>query len=223
MRGEGATRIRALENNLMTDFIRPRLYLIPPPLTSAEDFAPKLEKALVAGDVACVLLRFAAPDEGTRKKIAKALAPLMQKAEAAALALDDAQLAARAGLDGAHITGAGEDFDAALESLKPERIVGVGALADRDAAMRAGETNVDYLLFGALDAQDNDAEATLEWTSWWAALFNVPCVGIAHAPEEVAGLAKSGAEFLGLGERFFDDPEKIAAAQAVIDALEPTA
>ena len=211
----------------MTDFIRPRLYLITPPLASADDFAPKLEKALAAGDVACVLLRFATPDEGARKKIAKALAPAIQNAEAAALALNDAQLVARAGLDGAHVTGAGENFQDAfedvLERLKPERIVGVGGLDSRDAAMSIGETEVDYLLFGALDAQDNDAAATLEWASWWAEVFNIPCVGVAHAPEEVEALAKSGVEFLGLGASFFDAPEKIAAAQALIDALEPTA
>lgn len=207
----------------MTDFIRPRLYLITPLLSSAEDFAPKLEKALASGDVACVLLRFATPDEGVRKKIAKVLAPMIQKAEAAALALDDAQLVGRAGLDGGHINGGGENFDDALERLKPDRIVGVGGLDSRDAAMSAGETDVDYLLFGALDAQDNDAAATLEWTVWWAEVFNVPCVGVAHAPEEVDALAKSGAEFLGLGDSFFDAPEKIAAAQALIDAMEPTA
>jgi thiamine-phosphate pyrophosphorylase len=206
----------------MTDFIRPRLYLITPLLSSAEDFAPKLEKALAAGDVACVLLRFATPDEGARKKIAKALAPMIQQAEAAALALDDAQLVARAGLDGAHITGAGDNFEDALERLKPERIVGVGDLNSRDAAMKVGETQTDYLLFGALDAEENDAEATLDWACWWAEVFNVPCVGVAHAPEQVEALAKSGAEFLGLGASFFDAPEKIAAAQAVIDALEPT-
>jgi thiamine-phosphate pyrophosphorylase len=206
----------------MTDFIRPRLYLITPLLASAEEFAPKLDKALAAGDVACVLLRFATADEGARKKIAKALAPAIQKAEAAALALDDAQLAARAGLDGVHITGVGEHFDEAMESLKPARIVGVGALTDRDAAMAAGDTQVDYLLFGALDARDNDSATTLEWASWWAEVFNVPCVGVAHRPEEVASLAGCGVEFLGLGEDFFDAPEQIAAAQALIDALEPT-
>jgi thiamine-phosphate pyrophosphorylase len=207
----------------MTDFIRPRLYLVTPPLASAEDFAPRLDKALAAGDVACVLLRFSTPDEGVRKKIAKTLAPVIQKAGAAALALDDAQLVGRAGLDGAHVTGAGENFEDALERLKPDRIVGAGGLDSRDAAMTIGETDVDYLLFGALDARDNDAAVTLEWTSWWAELFNVPCVGVAHAPEEVEALAKSGVEFLGLGPGFLDAPETIAAAQALIDALEPSA
>ncbi len=207
----------------MTDFIRPRLYLITPPLDAAEDFAPKLQKALAAGDVACVLLRFATPDEGARKKIAKILAPMIQEAGAAALALDDAQLAARAGLDGVHVSGIGENFDGALDSLKPERIVGVGGLENRDAAMSAGESEADYLLFGALDAETHDAKETLEWTAWWAEVFNIPCVGVAHAPEEVEPLAKSGAEFLGLGPAFFDDPQAIGAAQAAIDALEPTA
>jgi thiamine-phosphate pyrophosphorylase len=207
----------------MTDFIKPRFYLITPPLVSAEDFGPKLQKALAAGDVACVLLRFAGADEGGRKKIAKVLAPMIHAAEAAALALDDAQLAARAGLDGVHVTGVAEAFAEALDSLKPERIVGVGGLADRDAAMSAGETDVDYLLFGALDAEHNDPAETLEWASWWAEVFNVPCVGVAHAPEEVEALARSGVEFVGLGPSFLDDPATIAAAQAVLDAVEPTA
>jgi thiamine-phosphate pyrophosphorylase len=205
----------------MTDFIKPRLYLITPPLASAEDFAPKLAKALEAGDIACVLLRFASADEGARKKIAKALAPLIHEAEAAALALDDAQLAARAGLDGVHVTGVGEDFTGAIDSLKPERIVGVGGLADRDAAMTAGGTEADYLLFGALDAADNDPVETLEWASWWAEVFNVPCVGVAHAPDEVEALANSGVEFVGLGPGFLEEPAWIEAAQAVLDAMEP--
>ncbi len=114
----------------MQDFIKPRLYLITPPVDDGEAFAPKLEAALGAGDVACVLLRFAPPDEGTRKKIAKRLAPIVWDHEAALLLPDDAQLAARAGADGAHVTGIGEKLDAALDSLKPERIVGVGGLAD---------------------------------------------------------------------------------------------
>ncbi|MGO8739126.1 thiamine phosphate synthase [Rhodoblastus sp.] len=211
----------------MNDFIKPRLYLITPRVAEAEALASSLKAALGAGDVACVLLRFATPDEGARKKIVKALAPVVQAAGAALLAPDDALLAARAGADGVHVEGLGENFAAALESLKPERIVGVGALADRDEAMRAGESDVDYLMFGALDPGGDSAAAILERASWWADLFNVPCVAVAHRPEEVEALARSGAEFVALGPDFFADPRGIASAvaeaQAALDRAEARA
>jgi len=206
----------------MTDFIKPRLYLISPPLDDAETFAPTLQAALGAGDVACVLLRFAVADEGARKKIVKALAPLVQNSDAAVLVLDDPQLAARAGMQ-----GLGEDFGAALESLKPERIVGIGALGNRDEAMIAGESDVDYLMFGDLESGGDSAETIGERAAWWAELFNVPCVAVAHEPGEVEALARSGAEFVALGPRFFADPRGIAAAvaeaQAALDRAEARA
>ena len=70
-----------------------RLYLISPALADAESFAPALEAALAAGDVACVLLRFAGPDEGTAKKIVRALLPIAQGHEAALLVEGDPKVA----------------------------------------------------------------------------------------------------------------------------------
>jgi thiamine-phosphate pyrophosphorylase len=211
----------------MTDFIKPRLYLITPPIADADSFAPVLRAALGAGDVACALLRFAPPDEGARKKIFRALAPIVQDADAAALVADDPVLAARAGADGVHIEGYGETFAAALDSLKPERIVGIGGLANRDEAMNAGEGEADYLMFGGLEPGAMSAAEILERASWWAELFNVPCVAVAHAPAEVAPLAVCGAEFVALGPTFFADPRgpaiAIAEAQAALDAAEARA
>ncbi len=211
----------------MSDVIKPRLYLITPPVAEADGLASALRAALGAGDVACVLLRFSTPDEGARKKIVKALAPVVQGAGAALLVPDDALLAARAGADGVHVQGLGENFGAALESLKPERIVGVGGLANRDEAMRAGESDVDYLMFGALDSGGDSAAAILERASWWAELFNLPCVAVAHRPDEVEALAGSGAEFVALGPDFFADArgiaEAVAQAQAAIDRAEAKA
>jgi thiamine-phosphate pyrophosphorylase len=211
----------------MNDFQKPRLYLITPPIADDESLAPALKAALGAGDVACVLLRFSTPDEGARKKIVKALAPVVQGAGAALLVADDPVLAARAGADGVHVEGLGENFSAALDSLKPERIVGVGALANRDEAMRAGESDADYLLFGALDPGADGAAAVLERASWWAELFNVPCVAVAHRLEDVEVLAGSGAEFVALGPDFFADPRglatAVAQAQAALDRAEAEA
>jgi thiamine-phosphate pyrophosphorylase len=211
----------------MNDFQKPRLYLITPRVAEAESLAPALKAAMGAGDVACVLVRFSTADEGARKKIVKAVAPVVQGGGAALLVPDNALLAARAGADGVHVEGLGENFSAALESLKPERIVGVGTLADRDEAMRAGESDVDYLMFGALDPGGDSAAAVLERASWWAELFNVPCVAVAHRPDEVEALARSGAEFVALGPDFFADPHGIAnavaQAQAALDRAEAEA
>ena len=211
----------------MNDFQKPRLYLITPPIAEAESLAPALKAAMGAGDIACVLVRFSTADEGARKKIDKALAPLVQAVGAALLVPEDTLLAARSGADGVHVEGLGENFSAALESLKPERIVGVGTLSNRDEAMRAGESDVDYLMFGALDPGADSAAAVLALAAWWAELFNVPCVAVAHRPEEVDALARSGAEFVALGPDFFADARGIAAAvaqaQAALDRAEAEA
>ncbi len=211
----------------MTDLIKPRLYLITPPVAEAQGFAPLLEAALGAGDVACVLLRFAAPDEGSRKKIAKSLGPLVQNSGAALLLPDDAQLAVRAGADGVHVARPGETLAAALQSLKPDRIVGVAGITEKDSAMRAGESGVDYLMFGDPDPGGESAESVLERASWWAEIFNTPCVAVAHDPAEIAALARSGAEFVALGPEIFADPRgpatRVAAAQAELDRVEAAA
>lgn len=211
----------------MTDFIKPRLYLITPPVGDAQTFAPVLTAALAAGDVACVLLRFAPPDENARKKICRALAPLVQDRGAALLLADDPQLAVRAGADGVHMTHSGEKLEAALESLKPDRIVGVGGLADKDQAMGAGEQDIDYVMFGDLDPGGESADAVLERASWWAEIFNVPCIGVAHEMDQVESLAGSGVEFVALGPKIFADPrgaaDSVAQAQAALDRAEASA
>ncbi len=218
---------RRLLKKLMTDFIKPRLYLITPPVADAESFAPALEAALGAGDVACVLLRFAPPDENARKKICRALAPLVQERGAALLLTDDSQLAVRAGADGVHVTQPGEKLIAALDSLKPERIVGIGGIADKDQAMTAGEKDVDYLMFGDLDPGGEPPESVLERASWWAEIFNLPCIAVAHDLAEVEALARTGAEFIALAAEIFADPRgpapAVAQAQAAIDRAEASA
>ena len=54
-----------------------------------------------------MLVRFATNDPGQRKTIVRALAELVQGAGAALVVDGDPQLAARAGADGAHVSGAG--------------------------------------------------------------------------------------------------------------------
>ncbi len=190
-----------------------RLYLITPPLENAAPFDKALVATLGAGDVACVLARFATADPGQRKAILRVLTPLAQDHGAALLVDGDAQLAARAGADGAHVAGAAQALDDAIESLKPERIVGVGGLASRDDCMSAGEHEVDYLMFGGPD-DPTPAADILERTRWWAEIFNVPCVAFARSLDEIDALADAGAEFIALEAAVWDDERGPAAAVA---------
>jgi thiamine-phosphate pyrophosphorylase len=186
----------------------PRLYLTTPRISDPSAFAGQLDAALAAGDVACVLLQAQGRDDGETKRIVRTLAEIAARHDVALLVDGDPQLATRAGADGVHIRGAGQDLSEALESLKPERIVGCGGLELRDDAMTAGEAGADYVMFG--DAMDDgewpSLTETIERTSWWAEIFNVPCVALARRFEDIGPLADAGADFVALGDWLWNDP-----------------
>jgi thiamine-phosphate pyrophosphorylase len=143
----------------------------------------------------------------------KALAPAIQEAGAALLLNGHVELVARAGADGAHLTGIAAMKDA-LPSLKPDRIAGVGGLATRHDSMAAGEAGADYVLFGEPDGrgQRPSAEAIAERLQWWDELFEPPCVGFAASREEAAEFASAGADFLLVGDFIWADPRGARAA-----------
>jgi thiamine-phosphate pyrophosphorylase len=193
----------------------PRLYLVTPPVADAQAFSAGLAAALAAGDVAAVLLRLAVADERTQINRAKALAPIVQDQGAALLLGGHAGLVARAGADGAHLTGIAE-FTDALAQLKPERIAGVGGLATRHDAMSAAEAGADYVMFGEPGAAGErpSFDAIEERIAWWAEVFEAPCVGYAASIDEVSPLVKAGADFVALGDWLWRDPQAIAETVA---------
>jgi len=195
-----------------------RLYLVTPPVEDAAAFAPALEAALAAGDVAAVLLRLADADERTRINRIKALAPIVQRRDAALLLDGMPALAARAGADGAHLSGV-DAFVAALAQLKPDRIAGAGFLRSRHDAMLAAENGADYVMFGEPDrfapaGRRASFDAIVERLSWWAELFEVPCVGYAASLDEIGALGHTGADFIALGEWIWNEPSGPAATIA---------
>ena len=159
----------------------PRLYLATPLVDDPSTLVASLAGALAAADVAAVLLRLKPTDQRTMISRVKTLAPVIQAAGAAALLDGNVELVARAGADGAHVTGI-EAMEEALPSLKPDRIIGVGGLTTRHDSMAAGEAGADYVLFGEPDAQGQrpSVEAIAERLEWWAELFEPPCVGFAR-------------------------------------------
>ena len=192
---------------------RPRLYLATPEVDDPADLIGSLPGLLAAADIAAVLLRLKPTDQRSMIARVKALAPVIQNGDAALLLDGHVELVARAGADGAHLTGIAALQDA-LPSLKPDRIAGVGGLATRHDSMSAGELGADYVLFGEPDAnaQRPSVEAIAERLGWWAELFEPPCVGFATSREEAYEFAAAGADFVLVGDFIWADPRGAAAA-----------
>jgi thiamine-phosphate pyrophosphorylase len=170
---------------------------------------------LAGADIAAVLLRLAVTDQRTMISRIKTLAPAVQNAGAALLLDGHVELAARAGADGAHLSGIAALEDA-LPSLKPDRIAGVGGLATRHDSMLAGELGADYVLFGEPDAagQRPSVDAVAERLDWWAELFEPPCIGYAASREEAYAFARAGADFVLVDDAVWADARGPAAALA---------
>jgi len=195
----------------------PRLYLATPVVDDPSSLLASLPGLLARADIAAVLLRLKTTDQRTMISRIKTLAPVIQDSGAALLLDGHVELVARAGADGAHLTGI-EAMEDALPTLKPDRIAGVGGLTTRHDSMAAGEAGADYVLFGEPDArgQRPSVEAIAERLQWWAELFEPPCVGFAASRQEIGEFAAAGADFVLVGDFIWADPR--GAAAALLDA-----
>jgi thiamine-phosphate pyrophosphorylase len=204
-------------------FPRCSLYLITPLLSTADAnaFAKVFAEVLDAAPLACALVRLAPGAHAHAKAI---VAPLLRAAVAADCGLlieNDARLAARLGADGVHVAGASADLVAAIEGLKPNRIVGAGSLRMRDDAMTASELGADYVMFGEPrnGARAMGLGSLAERVSWWAEIFETPCVAYAEAVSAASELARAGADFVALDEAIWSavsPPEAARQAEALI-------
>ena len=104
------------------------------------------------------------------------------------------------------------------------KIVGVGGVRTRHAAMAAAEADAAYVLFGLLERPDAEEThpKTLAFADWWVPLFEVPCIALAGATRDaVAEAASTGAEFVAVRTFVWSHPEGpaagVAAANTVLD------
>ena len=205
------------KNNQPSSRPLPRLYLATPEVDDPAGLVSSLPGLLAGADIAAVLLRLKMTDQRTMIARVKTLAPAIQNAGAALLLDGHVELVARAGADGAHISGLAA-LEEALPSLKPDRIAGVGGLETRHDSMLAGELGVDYVLFGEPDARGErpSADAIAERLDWWAELFEPPCIGYAASREEAYEFARAGADFVLVGDAIWADPRGASTALAEI-------
>ena len=188
--------------------------------------AERAAAALAVADIACLLIE---PPEGAPldERSARPLVALAQSNNVAAVIAADARLARTLRADGVHLPPSREPakaFAAARGILGQDFIIGAHAGKSRDDAMLLGEAGADYVGFGAPGGV-KDAEGArarrLELLSWWAEIFEVPCVAFdVAAPEEANRLARAGADFIGLRLEAEEAPADVTARiRAVADAI----
>jgi thiamine-phosphate pyrophosphorylase len=197
--------------------LAPRLYIVTPAAGDPAALSAALGEMLGAADVAAVLVRLQDADERSLINRVKAIAPAVQAGGTALIIGGRPDIVARAGADGAHLTGV-EVLQAAVPSLKPDFIAGAGGLHSRHDAMVAAEMGADYVMFGEPDAAGRlpSPESVAHRVAWWAEVFEIPCVGYAATLDAIDALVAAGADFVAAGDALFEDPRgpKAAAAEA---------
>mgnify|MGYP001556048406 CR=1 FL=1 len=173
------------------------LYLIAPAGAEAAPLAATLKRVLATADIAALLLPRGGSGEASYASLVRIVAPVAQAAGCAVLIEGEPAAVRTLGADGLHIAGPVAETRAARVALKPDFIVGAGAVTNRDEAMMKGELGLDYILFGPLSGAI--AAADRELAAWWAETMEIP--GVLSDPQTAAtGADAAGCEFLALSD-----------------------
>ena len=205
------------------DFSPPRrtapcqLYLISP-LDVGGGFPDRLKAALDGGPVAAFQFRVKGVDQHEAARLAEPLQRLCADRDVAFIVNDSVSLAKRLGADGVHLGQSDGDPRDARRELGPAAMIGVTCHASRHLAMDAGEAGADYVAFGAFyptQTKTTEHQPDPAILSWWASLFEIPCVAIGGiTPANAAPLVAAGADFIAASSAVWgaDDPAAAVAA-----------
>jgi thiamine-phosphate pyrophosphorylase len=199
-----------------------RLYLITPAILPAGFAAESLARALDAGDVAALQIRLKDASDDAILRATEAILPVAQSRGVAVLMNDRADLAVKAGCDGAHLGQGDGDHAGGRKLLGPDRTLGITCHASRHLAMEAGEAGADYVAFGAFfptSTKDTIHTADTELLEWWSEMFEIPCVAIGGITAgNCAPLVRAGADFLAVVGAVWNHPEGPAAGVKAMNA-----
>ncbi len=187
------------------------LYLISPQSVGG-GFPDRLKAALAGGPVAAFQLRVKDVDPHELARLAEPLQRICADAGTTFIVNDSVALAKRLGADGVHLGQSDGDIREARAILGPAAQIGRTCHDSRHLAMDAGEAGADYVAFGAFyetTTKPSDYRPKPELLSWWASLFEVPCVAIGGiTPANAAPLVAAGADFIAVCQAVWgkDDP-----------------
>ena len=199
-----------------------KLYLISPQQVGGA-FPDRLKAALEPGLASALQLRVKDADEDELARLAEPLQRICADASVAFIVNDSAKLAKRIGADGVHLGQSDGDVREARALLGPSSQIGRTCHDSRHLAMEAGEAGVDYVAFGAFyptTTKPSDYRPNPSILSWWATLFEIPCVAIGGiTADNSKPLVEAGADFLAVCQGVWGKEDAGAAVRAFEDAL----
>jgi thiamine-phosphate pyrophosphorylase len=194
-----------------------KLYLISPQDVGGA-FPDRLKAAVDNEAVAAFQLRVKDVGEHELARLAEPLQRICSNAEVAFIVNDSISLAKRLGADGVHLGQQDGEIREARDVLGPNAQIGRTCHDSRHLAMAAGEEGADYVAFGAFyptTTKPSDYRPDPAILSWWASIFEIPCVAIGGiTPANAAPLVKAGADFLAVCQAVWsaDDPAAAIAS-----------
>lgn len=192
-----------------------QLYLVSPESIDS-GFAGRLTSALEAGNVAAFQLRLKGASDDEIMRAAAAVAPICAEHDVAFILNDRMDLAKRCGADGVHLGQGDGDPKTARALLGSAAQIGVTCHDSRHLAMEAGEAGADYVAFGAFfptSTKEVFHRPDPSILTWWATLFELPCVAIGGiTPENGRLLVEAGADFLAVCGAVWNHVDGPAAA-----------
>ena len=191
-----------------------RLYLISPQDVGGH-FSERLRSVAGADCVAAFQLRVKDMPEHELARLAEPVQRICSDNGVAFIVNDSVSLAKLLGADGVHLGQQDGDVREARALLGPGAQIGVTCHDSRHLAMEAGEAGADYVAFGAFyptATKQTHHRPDPSILSWWATLFEIPCVAIGGiTPANAGPLVSAGADFLAVCQSIWTslEPQKV--------------
>jgi thiamine-phosphate pyrophosphorylase len=199
-----------------------KLYLISPQDVGGA-FPERLKAALGAGPVAAFQLRVKDVDEHQLARLAEPLQRICADHDTAFIVNDSMALAKRLGADGVHLGQSDGDIREARSLLGPAAQIGRTCHDSRHLAMEAGEAGADYVAFGAFyptTTKPSHYRPPPSILSWWASIFEIPCVAIGGiTPDNAQLLIDAGADFIAVCQAVWGQADPATAVARFDEAF----